>query len=302
MVAIVFWFAVRQSGVTKDLEAAVRGQKLGSPAAQKAIGDACTKWGLTVYRLKRTLGDSRAISLSADSPGTDENHTPVWWTFFIWPDGTANHVQLLKKAELYKEEGSFTEGETYWRGDRMVVAGSQVNGGNGERAAVSSYLYRGGKWTMDQHMESKQEGFAAFATLQNAPDPSRIIVTTRDYPTHLDQPHVGPLLQYKESWTLQNGAYVKGTPLLVYTPLVELDALAADVDKGDHNTFDSHVPMSFRARFWKALQLTKRVMSVSNEVSDTTASFTFGDTGPEVKFQMQNGKWVPYKWLDHIPS
>lgn len=302
MVGLLCWIIVRQGDVAKDLEAALRGKDLASAAAQKAIADVCSKKALTVYRLKRTLGDKRGISLSADSAGSDENRTPIWWTFFIWPDGSGNHVQLLKKAELYKENGSFTEGDTYWRGDRMVVAGSQVNGGNGELAAISSYLYRGGRWAMVQHLESKQEGFATLSTLQNTVDPSRILVTTRDYPAHMDQPHVGPLLRFQEAWTLRGGAYARDRAELVYTPLVELDALAGLVAKGDHEAFNARVPMSFRDRFWKALKASKRAMSVSNEVSDTTKSFSFGDNGPEVQFQMENGKWVPFKWLDHVKT
>ncbi len=299
MIGFLFWIAAQQGDVAKDLEAALRGKDLTTSAAQKAIADVCSKQALTVYRLKRTLGDKRGISLSADSAGSDENRTPVWWNFFIWPDGSVNHVQLLKKAELYKTNGSFTEGDTYWRGDRMVVAGSQVNGGNGELAAVSSYLYRGGRWAMVQHLESKQEGFAAFATLQNSIDSSRILVTTRDYPKHLEQPHVGPLLRFQEAWTLQGGAYARGKTELVYTPLVELDALAGFVANGDHQAFDLRVPMSFRDRFWKALKSSRRATSVSNDAYDTANSFSFGDNGSEVQFQMQNGKWVPTKWLDH---
>ena len=302
MVGFVFWIVARQGDVAKGLEAALEGKDLSSAAAQKAIADECAKSSLTVYRLKRTLGDKRGISLSAHSAGTDENQTPIWWTFFIWPDGSVNHVQLLKKAELYKTNGSFTEGDTYWRGDRMVVAGSQVNGGNGELAAVSSYLYRGGRWAMVQHLESKQEGFAVFATLQNSVDPSRVLVTTRDYPANLDQPHVGPLLRYQEAWTLRGGAYSRGKHELVYTPLVELDALANYVAKDDHGDFESRVPIAFRDRFWKALKASKRAMSVSNDVYDTTNSFSFGDNGPEVQFQMENGKWVPFKWLDRVKA
>lgn len=302
MVGILFCFVVWQGDVAKDMETALRGQDLGTTAAQKTIADVCAKSALTIYRLKGTLGDRRGVTLSAYSAGNDENHTPIWWTFFMWPDGTVNHVQLLKKAELYKENGSFTEGETYWRGDRMVVAGAQVNGGNGERAAISSYLYKGGRWAMVQHLESKQEGYATFTSQQKTADPSRILVTTRDYPPHLDQPHVGPLLKFEESWTLRDGAYARGKAQMVYTPLVELDALAGYVAAGDRATFNKTVPAAFQDRLWKALLANKRAFSVSNEVSDNTESFTFGDTGPEVQFRMQNGKWTPFKWLDHVKS
>jgi hypothetical protein len=298
MIGLIFCLAWQQGDIAKEMEAALKGKKLTGTEFHRALTTSFTKAHLETYRVEHTVGDKRGIIVIGNTATKDPNSFPIWWQYFIWPDGTQNHVQLLKKAEFFDEGGTFTEGQTYWRGDRLVIAGSEVNGGNGERAALTSFALKNGTWRKVQHLESRREGGAFFATLQNSYDPSIVRVITRDYPQYLNQPHVGPLLRYEERWRLKGGAYSKGQPALVYTPLVEMVKLAGFVTQGNRRAFDKAVPLAFRTKLWEAVHQNRMALSPSSMVSDSTDQFQFGDNGPIVQFRKTGGKWVLWKWKD----
>ena len=299
MVAIFLLAVLKQGDLSSELQSALIGEAIGSAAFHKSLADVFLKHGVNIDNVssQRSLGDKRGLLLMAQSTSHDENQSPVFWQYFVWPEGSQNRVQLLKEAELFSGN-TFTEGEAIWRDDSLVFAGSEVTGGNGERAAICVYRYVDGKWKLTQHEEDKREGFAKFSRNAKSVDPSRIRIVTRDWPVHLQEPHVGPLLRYESAWVLKSGIYVHQPTHLTYTPLAEMETLAGFVAKGDRRSFDRRVPTAFQKNLWDNLKKYMEVNSVSNEVHDDTNAFQFGESGPIVTMAMRHGMWTPIRWSE----
>jgi len=268
VLALALLIATRQTDIGADLQAAIQNQKVGSPEFKRSVSQVLVKHGIEKgsFESQHTIGDKRGLVITAHSETPDENKYPVWWRIYVWPDGSQNRAQLLKKAELYLEGGTFTEGEVYWRDDKLIVAGSEVNGGNGEHAALTSYRYVGGRWKTVQHIVDKREGFAKFSRNQKAVDPSRVRVITRDWTKYLKQPHVGPLLRFESAWLWKGGAYKQSSAELVYTPLAEMETLAGFVENNDPASFNRRVPSGLQTQLWNSLKKYMAVQSVSSNV------------------------------------
>ena len=302
LIAVLFLFAAKQGDMSAEIERAIKGEQLGSAPFKKSVSAVLKKYAVDhngEFEMQHTIGDKRGLLLTAHSTSDDPNQFPIWWRIFVWPDGTQNRVQLLKKGELYNMGGTFTEGEVFWRDDRIIIAGSEVTGGNGERAALTAYRFLGGHWKMIQHIEDKREGFAKFARNEKAVDPSRVRVVTRDWPKHLQQPHVGPLLRYESAWQLKGSSYVRGATHMTYTPLAELETLAGYVAGNKRHDFNVRVPGPFREKLWTNLKKYMAVYSVSSDVYDTTNSFQFGEDGPTLAMRMVGNRWTVAQWNDN---
>lgn len=292
--------SLRQSDPGADIQSLIRNQSLGSPEFQRSVSEVFGRYGIAKgkFESKKTIGDSRGIIVTAINL---ESQYPIVWRVLVWPEGTINRAQLLRKTALYSGDG-FTDGEVYWRGDRMAVAGWRVNGGNGERASLDSYRLVNGTWRMVQHLQDQREGSAKFARNAKAVDPNLVLVTTREWTKNLEQPHVGPLLQYAATWKYVGGMYRRGPARKLYTPVAELDQLAGLVLAKDRANFDLRVPTEFRERFWAALAKYSSVRGVGNDFSDTPRRFRFGQTGPEFEMSLINGRWTPVAWSDKPTS
>jgi hypothetical protein len=298
--AVLLLLTVQQGDIGPDIQQAIKNEKLGSPEFKRSVSQVLAKYGVQggKFQAQHTIGDKRGLMLTAHSETADANKYPIWWRIYIWPDGSQNRAQLIKKAELYLEGGTFTEGEVFWRDDRLVIAGSEVNGGNGELAALTSYRMASGKWKTLQHIEDKREGFAKFSRNDKSVDPSRVRVITRDWTKHLKQPHVGPLLKFESAWLLVGGSYRQGQTAMVYTPLAEMETLAGFVEDNDSASFKRRVPNGIRAKLWDNLKKYMAVQSPSGNVYDTVDSFQFGDNGPIVTMRKVGSRWVPSHWKD----
>lgn len=298
MIAFLLLLAAKQGDIAMDLQQSIQKEALGSPAFKKSVSQVLAKHGIEggKFQAQRTIGDKRGLMLTAHSVTPDENKYPVWWRIYVWPEGPQNRVQLIKKAELYLEGGTFTEGEVYWRGDQMVIAGSEVNGGTGEHAALSSYRYVNGKWKLVQHLVDKREGFAKIARNQKSVDPTIVRVITRDWTKNLRQPHVGPLLRYEAVWKLVGGSYKQGKAEQVYTPLAELETLSGLVAANDRATYDRRVKSKFASALWNGLKLTNSVESITSNSVDSSNMFQFANKGPKFAMERVNGRWTIISW------
>ena len=299
MIAYFLLLAVRQSDLSSDLNSAVQRVKIGSPDFKKSISKVLEKYDIAggKFQSQRTLGNPNGMIVSASEYKENTRFSPTWYRIFVWSDGALNHAQILKKVR-FSDGQSFTQGEAFFRDDRLTIVGSEVNGGNGERAALAAYRYIGGKWKLVQHLLDRQEGGAFFVRNHRNVDPTKIRVLTRTFTKYLQQPHVGPLPNFESAWKLVRGKYVQGSTRLVPTPVSELDILAGYVTHHNRDAFERRVPATYQARLWNALRQYAYVQSISNDVEDETTTLRFGDDGPVVKFGKQGDRWVPVRWTE----
>jgi hypothetical protein len=299
MLAYLLLLTARQSDITGDLDTAVRTERIGTPGLKSAIYKTLSKFNVKQGNItfERTLGNTSGYMLTASADDGNENVSPTWFRIFVWSDGAQTRAQALKKIK-FSDDQSFTQGEAYWRDDRLVIVGSQVNGGNGERAALSAYQFAEGKWKQIQHLEDNREGGAFFVRNNNAVDPTKIRVLTRDFTKYLEQPHVGPLPRYESRWTLKGGKYVVGPTTEMNTAISELERLMGFVTHHDMDSFERNVPSAYQKRLWNALGKYRAVQSITDTVRDDATVFRFGNDGPVMTMRLSRERWIPIKWAD----
>ena len=298
MLALLLLTTIRQSDISSDLEQALAGKQLSGPAFHQAIDPVLDKYGaLKTARFERTVGDKRAMIVTLTGSGPNWDNTKAW-RVFLWPENNKIRAQVIKRFGdfLTSAIDSYTDGEIYWRNDRLLIVGKDIDGTRTSRAGLTSYIYSDAHWKLDQHVSSERQGEAVFARLAQAIDPSRILVKTRLRPDNFRVSSDGPMLTFSETWLLKNGQYVKGTPTQEDTAVLYLDRLIGLVRKKDRKTFDSLVAESYRDPLWKLISSNADMSVSSNGMdNDGSAMFSFDKTALIVGIQKVDNKWIVSK-------
>jgi len=285
----------RQSDIATDLEQALTGKKLAGPAFHQAIDPVLDKYGaLKTARFERTTGDSRGMILTLSGSGPNWDGTKAW-RVFVWPENAKIRAQVIKRFGDYSTTAidSYTSGENYWRGDRLVIVGKDIDGTNTSRAGLTSYVYSDARWKLDQHLSSERQGVASFAQLEKSIDPLRILVRTRLRPDNFRVDSGGPMLTFTETWLFKNGRYLQGKPQQEDTAVAFIDRLAGLVKKNDRKTFDSLVAAQYRTPLWKYCLSGQdvRVTSVETD-ADGSQLFDMGDAAFIVGILKVGNAWT----------
>ena len=300
MIGLLLFTLSRQSDIASDLEHALAGKKLSGPAFHQAIDPVLTKYGaLQGARFERTVGDKAGMILTMIGSGPNWDNTKAW-RIFVWPENSNIHAQVIKRFGDFNDGAidSYTVGENFWRGDRLVIVGRDYDGTPTSRAGLTSYIYSDAHWKLDQHLSSERQGEAVFVRLGQSIDSSRVIVHTKLRPDNFRVTSDGPMLTFTETWLLKNGRYVQGKPVQDDSAVLFLDHLAGLVRKKDRKTFDSLVGQGYRDVLWKTV-LAKPDTTVTSQDKDDDGSalFDFDDAAFIVGIQKIDGKWIVSKVL-----
>ncbi len=299
MLALLLLTTIRQSDISSELEQALAGKKLSGPAFHQAIDPVLDKYGaLKTARFERTAGDKRGMVMTLTGSGPNWDSTKAW-RVFLWPENNKIRSQVIKRFGDYSTTAidSYTDGEIYWRNDRLVIAGKDIDGTRTSRAGLTSYIYSEARWKLDQHVSSERQGEAVFARLAQSIDPSRVLVRTRLRPDNFRVAADGPMLTFTETWLLKNGRYVQSKPVQEDTAVTFLDRLAGLVRKKDRSTFDSLVAQSYRDVLWKILGNPESSVGSRGTDDDGSVMFDFGAPALMVGIQKIDGKWIVSKVL-----
>jgi hypothetical protein len=274
-------------GFEKDLALALR--TVGAKLLPKLNG---------ITSVLHTWGDTRGIIAYAEFK--EPNPSAGAGIVFIWPEGGKNHVAILNDPQ-YAED--FNLGQTYWKSDRLVIAGSKFPS-DLMPPEVDVYRKYGAIFKNEQHLEGAgEDGEAYFARLHNAVDPSRLLVITAQKPQHLSYEFGGLALENRTYWMLKGDRYEYGNggSWTVDTALGQLDKLAGYVQKGEDKDFNSRVPLSYQTKLWNALKTKPLVKRADNAINvfDGTC-FKLGKHGPALRFQKKQGQWQIVSWVDHV--
>jgi hypothetical protein len=297
VIALLLLALGRQSDISLDLEQALAGKKLAGPTFHQAIDPVLDKYGaLKSAQFQRTVGDKRGMICTVTGSGANWDSTKLW-RVLLWPEGTKIRAQVIKRFGDYSTSAidSYTDGEIYWRNDRLVIAGKEIDGTPTSRAGLTSYSYEGAHWKLDQHLTSERQGVAVFARLDQAIDPTVVMVRTRLRPDHFRVKSDGPMLTFKETWLLRGSSYVKGKPQQEDTAVAFLDKLVGLVLKKDRHGFETLVAKPYREVLWKFLADPK--LSISRHATDDDGSelFHIGDMALIVGIFKVGNTWTVSK-------
>lgn len=299
MIASVFAVLVAQGGTSLDREIAkaIRGKELNGPEFSEALETVLQRFSgydSHGYSVSASLGDERAVWVWADEY-TGERQEYV----FIWPDRRGNHVQTVYRYAVPQNPDPWhpklpmsADGEVYWRGDRLVVAGYDERFTNRGRPSVYLYRLKGGRWKLMQHLQGGPFGEATFVRSRGAVNPDRVAVDIAGFPYHLSVPSAGPFLEFRETWVYRGGKYRRGAAKMAATALAELDRLGGYVEAHRRAAFDRRLKFGMRGRLWKALS-NYEFVTYDEPFGDGVHSqrYLVGDR-TRVVLEKKRGRWV----------
>jgi len=295
VLALALLAAIRQSDISTELEQALAGKKLAGPSFHQAIDPVLDKYAaLKTARFERTVGDKRGMVMTLTGSGPNWDQTKAW-RVFLWPENNKIRAQVIKRFGDFSASAidSYTDGEIYWRNDRLVIVGKDIDGTRTSRAGLTSYIYTDAHWKLDQHLASERQGEAVFARLDQSIDPTRVLVRTRLRPDNFRISQDGPMLTFTETWLLKNGQYMQGHSVQEDTAVSFLDRLAGLVHKKDRQTFDTLVAQPYRDVLWRVvLSNPKTTVESASKDNDGSTMFTFADSAFIVGLQKVDGKWI----------
>lgn len=205
-------------------------------------------------------------------------------------------VQVVQDMTVDATKGFVYANQVFVDGTRVLWCGSAESSANWTVPAVIAIARTGSNWHLaSRTVEPQMAGYpgAEFAKGPRGIDPNRILITTRRYPVNIQQPHVGPLLQYRATWQIHGTQVTKSKSQRVSTALASLDDLAGYVRAGRHEPFDAVVPPESRQQVWNLLKHEVHVDTGSNEQSDTaTDLFTVAikDGDPTIGLHFTPGR------------
>ncbi len=293
--AALLCFQTSTDAISKQIESQVANDDLRAQTfrgkfekALQSVHGSFVENHVGVNWFQHTLGDSRGIMAYV------QFHIAEGYVFapvFMWPKDGRNHVQILTDLAT---SPSFTYGESYWKGDRLVTAGADFFNEAMPAELDVFRLYNDG-WKSVQKLRDNLQGTASFVRSHGVIDPNRVKVRTFLNPPHLRQEKTDPRFRFANDWVMQDGGYNPGLPKQLYDAVNVLDRLASYAQAGDRSSFDSEVPASCREKLWSVLKVRPRAMGSPNR-----STFKFGTHGPSVTFAKQNGHWRILKWVDRL--
>lgn len=293
MVAFLLFALGQQGDIGLELEQALAGKKLSGPGFHQAIDPVLDKYGaLQTARFQRTAGDKRGLIVTLAGSGPNWDSTKAW-RVFLWPENTKIRAQVIKRFGDYSTSAidSYTDGEIFWRGDRLVIAGKDIDGTKTSRAGLTTYQLEEARWKLGQHLTSERMGVAAFSRLARSIDPSRVIVRTRLRPDHFRVSTDGPMLTFKETWLLKGSSYVKGSVQQEDTAVAFLDKIVGLAVKNDRKNFNLLVPTGYRDVLWRNF-VRQKLMVESDGQDGESETFRLVDTPFIVGIAQISGKWT----------
>lgn len=295
ILALSFFFP--QEDIASRIETAIQGQHFSGSSFHTALKRALAPLG--EGELRHTLGDGRGVLITTSGEKDKQGHSRTL-QIFLWPEGSKNRAQVIKQfVDVPPLEGgpidSYTEGDIYWKNDRLVIAGINVDGGLHEPSSLTSYRLRRGQWELVQHLIGHAEGHASFAKKGRSVTPNLLTFMSGGYPRYIKESHVGPHILYRETWRLRGDKYMASRKI-IDTPLAELDRLAAYVARRDHRSFDRFVMPSLRAQLWAGIEYRMRDESVDSNLDDNATTLRMDSAGSTIEFKRKNGRWAPFRW------
>lgn len=237
----------------RRLSGAIADQRFESKGFYRSMRKCVWRMGGT-WKWQPTYGPTPILVATVSSSW----HFPMASIAF-WKTNKGSGAQVLDQIQLTENrpDDYRVDGQTYRKGDRMVRCGSGTDNGNWEWPSVEIFRLRKDRWIASLRYTTRD--LAAwpgphFARRRGSVDPTRVLVSIYDYPEHLAQPHVGPLLLYNQTWRIVGNRVRVTRDELVQTPVAELDRLAALAQAGKRRAFDASVPADARTRLWNLLQ------------------------------------------------
>jgi hypothetical protein len=227
---------VQPLSIVHHLRAGLANETIGSKHFRKVMKAVLEEVGGCVAveddDLLMTSGDPRGCVVRVSIKPASGMDWPMRACLFFWPKSGKTHVQLLQCVEMGKDD-YFLFGETYWRGDRLVMCGPANNGWNFNWASIRSYRFSRGAWRLIQSLKVNSGVGPHFKQPDGHIDPNHIVapVEFNHQPIHDEGWY--PVTDYYRV-TYKHGRYEVGPHVRMPSPMTTLDDLieAAKADDG----------------------------------------------------------------------